>query len=99
MKSMIFEHYSLAGEWDGDNHECFRATLTEKSVDTLNSRVYCLETVPGGQVFWKEKKEQFGILLVRDQRMQWHKLFLDSASLFCGGANSKAWDPHAEAEC
>jgi hypothetical protein len=51
MKSMVFEHYSLAGEWDDDNHERFRATLTEKSVDTLNSRVYCLETVPGGEVF------------------------------------------------
>jgi hypothetical protein len=82
MKSMIVEHYSLAGEWDDHNHERFRATITEKSVDTLNSRVYCTETVPGGEVFWKEKKEQFGILLVRDQRTQWHKLFLDSASLF-----------------
>jgi hypothetical protein len=84
MKLMIFEHYtSLAGEWDDNNHGRFRATLTEKSEDTLNSRVYCLETVPGGQVFWKEKKEQFGIfLLVRDQRTQWHKLFLDSSSLF-----------------
>jgi hypothetical protein len=74
-KSLIFEHYTMRGEKDNESGNMC-AVFEEKRVEELNSRIFCIERNPVGKSFWKPPDEKFDILVVRDQRTEWHKKFL-----------------------